>query len=144
MSTPYIAVQTSPIEGKGTFALRNIPKSTRLIEYKGRRRKWSEFEDHADSYAFLFDVGNGKVIDPFTDGNEARFINHSCDPNSEAVIDRGRIFIETIRAISPGEEITYDYSLTLDRPPTPTERKRHACRCGSRNCRKTLFAPRSA
>ena len=141
MSTPLIEVRTSPIEGKGTFALRRIRKGTRLIEYKGKRRKWSEFEGHEDHYAFLFDVGNGKVIDPFTEGNEARFINHSCEPNCEAVLQRGRIYIESIRPIAPGEEITYDYSLTLERPPTAAEKRRHPCRCQSPCCRKTLFAP---
>ena len=141
MSKNIIEVQTSPIAGKGTFALRKIRKGTRLIEYMGKRRPWSFFEDHDDSYAFLFDVGRGRVIDPFTDGNDARFINHSCSPNSEAVLDRGRIHIEALRDIAPGEEITYDYALTLERPPTPAEKRRHPCRCGSPNCRKTLFAP---
>ena len=140
MPTQLIEVQTSPIEGKGTFALRKIRKGTRLIEYKGKRRKWADFEGHEDVYAFLFDVGNDHVIDPFTDGNEARFINHSCDPNSEAVLKRGRIYIEAIRTIEPGEEITYDYSLTLERPPTAAEKRRHLCRCKSPHCRKTLFA----
>ena len=140
MSKPLIAVQTSPIEGRGTFALRSIRRGTRLIEYKGKRRPWSHFEGHDDSYAFLFDVGRGMVIDPFTEGNDARFINHACSPNCEAVLDRGRIYIEALRDIAAGEEITYDYSLTLERPPTAAEKRRHACRCGSPNCRKTLFA----
>lgn len=26
-------------------------------------------------------ISGGEVIDPTTRGNEARFINHSCDPN---------------------------------------------------------------
>ncbi len=140
MSTTLIAVQTSSIEGQGTFALRRIRRGTRLIEYKGKRRPWTEFDEHDDTYAFLFDIGNGMVIDPFTGGNDARFINHSCSPNCEAVLYRGRIFIEAIRAIAPGEEITYDYSLTLERPPTLAEKRRHVCRCKSPNCRKTLFA----
>ena len=63
MSTLLIEVRTSPIEGKGTFALRKIPKGTRLIEYKGKRRKWSEFEGHADHYAFLFDEQRGQSYD---------------------------------------------------------------------------------
>ena len=140
MPPKYIEVRSSPIQGKGTFAVRPVPPDTRLIEYKGRRRPWADFEDHPDDYAFLFDVGNGLVIDPFTEGNDARFINHSCEPNCEAVQIRGRIYIQSIRPIAPGEEITYDYSLTLDRPPTRAEMKRHPCRCNSPACRKTLFA----
>ena len=141
MPSKYIETRTSPIHGRGVFAVRPIRKGTRLIEYQGARKQWADFEDDGDNYAFLFDVGKGRVIDPFDNGNDARFINHSCRPNCEAVLSRGRIFIEAIQDISPEEEITYDYSLTLDREPTPPETKRHPCRCGSRGCRKTLFAP---
>ena len=140
MSPKYVETRDSAIHGKGMFAIRPVPKGARLIEYKGARRKWTDFEDSGDNYAFLFDVGNGFVIDPFDGGYDARFINHSCTPNAQAVLLRGRIYIEALRDVAPEEEIFYDYSLTLDRPPTAAEKRRHPCRCGSRKCRKTLFA----
>ncbi len=49
------------------------------------------------------------------DGNDARFINHACDPNCESVIENRRVFIEAIRTIEPGEELTYDYQIERDR-----------------------------
>jgi uncharacterized protein len=140
MSKPYVQTRESPIHGRGVFAIRRIPAGARLIEYKGARRNWTDYEDSHENYAFLFDVGNGKVIDPFDGGNDARFVNHSCAPNCEARLVRGRIYLEALRDIQPEEEILYDYCLTLERPPTSAEKRRYPCRCGAPNCRKTLFA----
>ena len=139
--TPPIEIRHSPIAGSGAFASRRIAAGARIIEYQGDRRPWTDFDDNPDNYAHLFDVGDGLVIDPFTNGNEARFINHSCSPNAEAVLSRKRIYIRALRPIPRGEEITYDYGLTLERPPTPAEIKRYPCHCGSPHCRRTLFAP---
>src|SRR5690606_42149415 len=72
-------------------------------------------------------------------GNDARWINHSCDPNCEAVEEDGRIFIETIRDIEPGEELTYDYSYILDEPHTAAVKARYPCYCGSPKCRGTIL-----
>ena len=74
-------------------------------------------------------------------GNEARFINHSCDPNCEAVIEDGHIYIESIRTIQPGAELVYDYQ--YDRAPDAdeTDEAKYPCRCGSANCRGTILAP---
>ena len=43
--------------------------------------------------------------------NLARYANHSCNPNSEPVIWRGRVFIKALRNITPGEEIVYEYGV---------------------------------
>ena len=65
------------------------------------------------------------MIDAAVNGNEARFINHSCDPNCDAVIDDGRIWIETIRDIEPGEELAYDYAYVLEERHTPAAKRRY-------------------
>ena len=83
------------------------------------------------------------VVDAAVGGNEARFINHSCDPNCDAVIDDGRIWIETIRDVEPGEELAYDYAYVLEERHTPAAKRRYPCTCGARNCRGTILAQKS-
>lgn len=137
--TRKLSVRTSPIHGRGVFALRAIPKGVRLIEYKGNRRPWVEVDDDGAPCTYLFGVERGLVIDPAIGGNSARFINHSCKPNCEALLENGRVYIETVRSVRAGEELVYDYSLTLGRRPTRADLTRYACRCGSRSCRGTLL-----
>ncbi len=143
----YFAIRASPIQGRGAFALRRIRKGTRLIEYTGERITPAEADERYDDdamaspHTFLFTVNKRTVIDAAVGGNEARFINHSCDPNCEAVDDHGRIFIEAVRTIQPGEEITYDYHLERPGPYRAEWARRYACRCGAKNCRGTLLVP---
>jgi len=80
------------------------------------------------------------VIDAAVDGNDARFINHSCDPNCDAVIDEGRIWIETIRDVEPGEELAYDYAYVLEERHSPAAKRRFPCHCGASICRGTILA----
>ena len=89
------------------------------------------------------------VIDANHEGNSARWINFSCDPNCEAVLDeneddprKSRVYIEAKRAIKPGEELTYDYGIVLDEPHTARLKKIWACRCGSKKCRGTMLSPK--
>src|SRR5258708_25679136 len=89
--------------------------------------------------AFRFTVDAQTSIDAAVGGTEARFINHPCDPNCEAVDDGGRIFIETIRNIRPGEELSYDYPLEREGRWRKEWAVRYACRCGAPNCRGTLL-----
>jgi SET domain-containing protein len=145
MPPPPFEVRSSPIHGRGVYALRPLRKGRRLIEYVGERITPEEADRRYDDdalevpHTFLFTVDAHTVIDAAVEGNEARFINHSCDPNCEAVDEDGRIFIEVIRNIRPGEELTYDYHLERDGHWRPEWAERYACRCGSPNCRGTLL-----
>ena len=145
MPNPF-EVRSSPIHGRGVYALRPLRKGRRLIEYVGERITPAEadrrYDDDAlDSpHTFLFTVDAHTVIDAAVDGNAARFINHSCAPNCEAVNDDGRIFIEVIHGIHPGDELTYDYHLERDGRWRPEWAARYACRCGAPNCRGTLLS----
>jgi SET domain-containing protein len=91
------------------------------------------------SFTLLFEVDESTIIDAGVGGNSARYINHSCSPNCEAVNDGGRIFIEALRDIRPGEELTYDYLLETEEPMTPRLQTIFGCNCGTRRCRRTLF-----
>jgi len=144
------AVWRSPIHGRGVFATRPIPKGTRIIEYAGRRisnavadELYGDRED-APGHTFLFELDHDVVIDAGQGGNAARWINHSCDPNCEAVEEEGRIFIDAIRTIVPGEELGYDYGIVVEAAPSASELRRWACFCGAPGCRRTLLAAGSA
>jgi uncharacterized protein len=82
------------------------------------------------------------VIDAKVGGNSARWINHACQPNCEADEVDGRVFIKSLRAIRPGEELFYDYGLVLDGRQTAKVKKQFECRCGTPRCRGTMLAPR--
>ena len=139
-------IRESSVQGKGAFAWRWIPAGTRIIEYVGDRISPDQADLRYDDehmrrhHTFLFAVDDDTVIDAGVGGNEARFINHSCEPNCEAVDYDGRIFIEALRDIAPGEELFYDYAYELDEKVTPALRKRYPCRCGSPGCRGTILA----
>ena len=92
-----------------------------------------------DPHTFIFALDNGEVINAEIDGNEARWINHSCDPNCEAVGEENRIFIYALKRIRAGEELFYDYALELDEPITQKLRTQYACYCGTPRCRGTML-----
>src|SRR5688500_6960807 len=139
-------IRASPIQGLGAFATRRIPAGTRLVEYAGERltprQADDRYPDVADEryHTFLFAIDDDVVIDAAVDGNEARWINHSCDPNCDAVIDEDRIWIETIRDIEPGEELAYDYAYVLPERHSPAAKRRYPCNCGATRCRGTMLA----
>jgi uncharacterized protein len=139
-------IRPSPMQGLGAFATRRIAAGTRLIEYAGQRLTPEEadarYPDGIDEphHTFLFAIDDDIVIDAAVDGNDARFINHSCDPNCDAIVEDGRIWIETIRDVSPGEELAYDYAYILDERHTPAAKRRYPCNCGAPNCRGTILA----
>jgi uncharacterized protein len=135
-----IAVRDSIVHGRGVYAMQEIPKGARIIEYTGQRVSWENApNDENDPHTFNFGLENGKVINPEIGGNDARWINHSCDPNCEAVEEDDRIFIDAIRDIEPGEELFYDYALEIDEPITQESKKKFACHCRSSKCRGTML-----
>ena len=139
-----ISARRSSIHGKGVFATTFIPKGSRIIEYKGKRMTEkaadAKYGDDESPHTFLFLLDNAIVIDANYGGNTARWINHSCAPNCEANEENGRMYIDALRDIPPGTELTYDYNLVLEERHTPRQKKIHACGCGARKCRGTILA----
>lgn len=93
--------------GIGLFTFSPIVRGKCVIEYKGRLL--SEAEELTSNSLYLFEVTKKKTIDGRARSNLARYINHSCRPNCEVLIYKGRVYIMARRAIRPGEELTYDY-----------------------------------
>jgi SET domain-containing protein len=146
-----IQVRRSGVHGKGVFALKDIAKGETIIEYVGEIISWKQADKRQSSdpddpnHTFFFSIGDGKkVIDANVGGNAARFINHSCDPNCESDEDdeTNRVFIKAIRKIKAGDELNYDYGLVIDEPYTKKLKAQYECRCGAKNCRGTMLAPK--
>lgn len=141
-------VRDSKVHGKGVFATRKIPAGTRIVEYKGERIDWKETVRRenakpADSYhTFFFSLEDGRIIDGGSGGNDARWINHACEPNCEAQEEDGRVFIYALRDIARGEELNYDYGLIMEERHTPALKRAYACLCGAASCRHTMLAPK--
>jgi uncharacterized protein len=144
----YFELRRSKIQGRGAFATRPIKKGTRIIEYVGERISHKEADKRYDDsgmgrhHTFLFSVGRSMVIDAAVGGNDARFINHSCAPNCEAIDDKQRIYIEAIRDIAEGDELTYDYAYERDGTEDEEWEKLYVCKCGAPTCRGTILAPK--
>jgi hypothetical protein len=140
-------LRTSTIQGRGAFATRFIRKGARIIEYTGERISQEEADERYDDAAmgrhhtFLFNIDEDTVIDAAREGNDARFINHSCEPNCQAFQEGDRIFIYAKRDIPPGEELSYDYGYERTEDMGPEEEKLYVCRCGTPSCRGTILAP---
>lgn len=98
--------------GFGLFATRPIKKKTRIVEYSGPilDQKAAERAERRGN-RYLFEISKNRTVDGTPRSNIARYANHSCNPNAEPVVWRGRVFIKSLRAIKPGEEIVYDYGL---------------------------------
>lgn len=153
--TKKIVARRSEIHGNGVFATAPISKGERVIRYKGKLRTHAEVDaEYGDEtetgHTFLFTLNDDYVLDANVGGNIARWINHSCKPNctssheedEKGRPDRDRIYIEALRDIQPGEELTYNYGIVLDEPHTPKNKRLWACRCGARRCTGTMLQPK--
>jgi SET domain-containing protein len=132
-------VKRSSIHNRGIFAKHDIPNDTPIIEYVGEKITKAESRRRGDALmekskktgcaaVYVFTLNKRHDIDGGKGRNPARYINHSCDPNCEAYIIRGRIWIYSLRDIKAGDELTYNYGFDAD---TWDE---HPCRCGSKRC----------
>lgn len=147
-----IEKRSSPIHGLGVFARCDIEAGTTIIEYKGKRVTHEDADqsghtgDPAAGHTFLFTLSDHWVIDATQGGNIARWINHGCDPNCHAVIEehpidrrKDKVWIEALRDIAAGEELTYNYQIELEDSDDPEILAAWSCRCGAPNCTGTML-----
>jgi uncharacterized protein len=146
---PLYVVRSSHIHGRGVFAARRIRKGTRIVEYTGERidndeadRRYDE-TDMKRHHTFLFTLDKKTVVDGAISrgGGDASYINHSCEPNCEAVIEDKRIFIHALETIEPGTELAYDYQYERTGENDEELEKFYLCRCGAPGCRGTIMKP---
>tara|TARA_Y100001970_G_scaffold293950_1_gene444997 strand:- start:1911 stop:2399 length:489 start_codon:yes stop_codon:yes gene_type:complete len=135
-------VKKSYVHGSGVFATESIPKGSKIIEYIGEKITKSEGDKRSEKRikrylhskktgsVYIFELNKKYDIDGSPSYNKARYINHSCSPNCEVEINRGHIWIVSIKNIKKGDELNYDYGYEFDKD----DYKDHECRCGSKNC----------
>ena len=135
-------VKKSKIHGTGVFASKDIKKNTKIIEYigekvlrsEGNKRSEKRLKRYLNSAStgsvYIFEVNSKYDIDGSPIYNKARYINHSCDPNCEVDIKKGRIWISSIKNIKRGDELSYDYGFEFDEDDFMD----HKCNCGSKKC----------
>lgn len=128
-----VLVRRSGVHGRGLFARRDIRKGERIIEYVGEHVGKREGQRRTDAQwakgrIYTFELNARTDIDGGVRWNTARLANHSCEPNAESEIERGRVWIVALRRIKAGDEITYDYNF-------PIEEDMIQCKCGAAKCR---------
>ncbi len=135
-------IKKSKIHGTGVFASEDIPKNTKIIEYIGEKISKKEGDIRSEKRirrylnskktgsVYIFELNSKYDIDGSKRYNKARYINHSCSPNCEVDIVRGRIWISSIKKIKKGDELFYDYGYEFDKD----DYKDHVCKCGAKNC----------
>ena len=138
-------VRESGIHGKGVYAIRPINAGDKVLEYKGEILTWKRAQARhphdvsQPNHTFYFHLDDGHVIDAKHTGNSAKWINHSCEPNLEAEQNGNRIFLNALRNIKIGEELSYDYGLVIDIRKTARVKKEFSCSCGATRCRGTML-----
>ncbi|HEX3937371.1 MAG TPA: SET domain-containing protein [Xanthobacteraceae bacterium] len=97
--------------GLGLFAVRPLAKRVTIATYRGRRIATAEAQRRERRFGarYMFEIDRRWTIDGASRRNLGRYLNHSCAPNAEPVLRAGKIVFVALRAIAPGEEITYDY-----------------------------------
>ncbi|HET6760695.1 MAG TPA: SET domain-containing protein-lysine N-methyltransferase [Gemmatimonadaceae bacterium] len=146
---PLYIVRNSGIHGRGVFAARRIRKGTRIVEYTGERISNKEADRRYDDtkmkrhHTFLFTLDSNTVIDGAisTGGGDASYINHSCEPNCEAVITGKKIFIHALHTIEPGTELAYDYKYERTGKNDAQLEEFYVCKCGAPSCRGSIMEP---
>jgi hypothetical protein len=119
--------------GHGIFASRRLKSGIVIGEIAGE-----VMDEHPADPSYCMELPSGKLLEPAA---PLRFINHSCDPNcelfywfdEEASTQEDRLWLQTIRSIEPGEELSIDYCWPAD-AAIP-------CRCGTDHCRKWIVDP---
>ncbi len=125
----WVFVDRSAIDRQGIFASIDIPAGTVIFPYCGEKISKTESTRRLEAgNAYLFILNDDFDLDGDVPENLARFVNHSCQPNSESQQDEETIWIQTLRDIQKGEEITINYGFGLE------DHTENPCQCGSSDC----------
>ena len=126
-------IKKSNIDNKGLYASKNIKAKQIVIHYKGKLVTKKEVEKNPkfdnDKAIYLFNVNNRYDLDGDFEYNDARLINHSCNPNCEVDGKGLKLWIFALRDIKKDEELSYDYGFGYDK-----DYKQFVCKCGANNC----------
>ena len=125
----YLVFKKSKSHNVGAYAVRDIRKGTRIIEYIGQPiSKKKAAAELQDGNGYVFTINKFFDIDGSVRWNPARYINHGCDANAESDVIEDRVWILATRSIKKGEEVLYNYNYDL------VDAFDNPCRCGAENC----------
>ena len=126
-----LSVRKSPLGGLGCFATVHFPKDSAIAEYAGERITHAEAVRRftGTSGKQISQLDADYYIDGSVGGNDTKYINHSCEPNADAMVIDRIMIVFALREILPGEEITADYLNSFDHDQT-------ICQCRTASCRK--------
>lgn len=113
--------------GKSIFAKRDIKKGEEILKFTGPLITFEQLIAKGERQGDPLQIGPGKYVDSEEPGRSA---NHSCDPNAGLKED---VVLIAIKDIGKDEEITFDYSTTMDEDFWTME-----CNCGNPNCRRLV------
>ena len=134
-------MRRSTVHGRGLFAATDFAAGDVVTDYRGTIVNWADASESwtppEPGHTFLFDIGDGLVIDGSRRGNSARWLNHSCAPNCEAEVVGRRIVITALDDIPAGAELFLDYRLEVD--AADMDAPEYACVCGTAGCRRTML-----
>jgi len=126
-------IKKSNIDNEGLYAAKSIKSGKIIINYKGKLVTKKEVEKNPkfdnDKAIYLFNINNRYDMDGDFKYNDARLINHSCNPNCEVDGKGLKLWIVAIKDIKKGEELSYDYGFGYDE-----DYKQFVCKCGAKNC----------
>lgn len=145
LESEHTIVRGSSIHGSGLYARTKIPKGTRFLEYIGEKISKKESAQRSLALAekarqtggasvYIFNLNQKQDLDGDRPDNLARLINHSCNPNCEAVQSRGRIWMVALKTIREGAELTFNYGFEL------AQWAGNPCRCGAKECVGAIVA----
>ncbi|HEX8087407.1 MAG TPA: SET domain-containing protein [Blastocatellia bacterium] len=123
-----LEVKPSAIDGQGLFTKSAIPSRSKIGELTGELITVLEARKRARARKRIkiVELNDSMALD-VEEGNEFKYINHSCSPNTFMRVYRGHVEFYALRGIGIGEELTCDYGETHHEGAL-------ACRCGSPNC----------
>jgi len=116
-------------KGRSVFASKDFHKGDAIVQFRGKscsKAKYIDSHDPGNNHYLQIDRDTYMGPSGFADD----YINHSCNPNSGLKYRRRGVFLHAIRDIEKGEEITFDYSTTMDEGLWEME-----CSCGEAFCR---------
>jgi SET domain-containing protein len=127
-----LQVRPSKIHRFGVYALEDIPRNRKVIEYTGERVNRREAKKRGEGeHTYLFTLDKYWTLDGAVGGSGAEIINHSCEPNLISRVVKGHILYMSLRDIRRGEELLVDYHFAKNVEKVP-------CKCGAKTCRGTI------
>lgn len=123
-------IKDSKVSGKGLFTTIPFQANSILFKFDGKIIKSA---DPKTVNSRFLQIGSQTYLD--IEKHMGVFCNHSCNPNCYVKIAVNSVFLLTSRAISAGDELFYDYSLTSNET---TDSFSMSCNCDPFGCRKTI------